>query len=143
MKLNKKGATLGGWTEAILLSVLFIFAFASVIVGMNAKYNKNYDGTLGLAPDAIQEQFADYQNSLQTSSQGDATFTSVNGLSLSTSWALIKSTGNLVWGFITGGWTEKLVYAMHFPAYFALIFRILWFCSIGFIILTILFKVRP
>lgn len=136
-------ASFSGWTEAILLSLLFIMGFATVIGGMNAKYNQDYDATLGLATDSVQDAFQTYQNTLQTSTEGKATFESVNGLSLSTSWKLLKATGDLVWGVIGGGWTEKLVTAIGLPAYFALIFRILWFISIGFILITILFKVVP
>lgn len=137
-------ASFSGWTEAILLSMLFLFGFASVIGGMNEKYHESYDPSLGLSTTEVQAAFNTYQNTLQTTTNtGQASFESVNGLSLSTSWQLLKATGDLVWGVISGGWTEKLVYAIGLPAYVALIFRILWFISIGFILITILFKVRP
>jgi hypothetical protein len=137
-------ASFSGWTEGILLSLLFVLAFATVIGGMNAKYNENFDGTLGLAPNNTISQFNTYQSTLQTTTNtGEASFETVNGLSLSTSWQLMKATGDIIWGFITGGWTEKIVSFIGLPPYVALIFRILWFISIGFIIITILFKVRP
>ena len=143
-KWNKKGASFSGWTEVILMSVLFLLAFATVIGGMNVKYHQNYDATLGLSTSDVQSAFNTYQGTLQTTTNtGEASFQSVNGLSLSTSWQLMKATGDLIWGVLSGGWTEKLVNAMSLPAYVALIFRILWFISIGFIIITILFKVRP
>ena len=137
-------ASFSGWTEAIMLSILFVLAFATVIGGMNAKYHQSYDGTLGLAPNSTLANFQTYQGTLQTTTNtGQASFETVNGLSLSTSWQLMKATGDLIWGFVTGGWTEKVVYYMGLPSYVAVIFRILWFISIGFIIITILFKVRP
>ena len=144
LMINKKGVSFSGWTEAILLSVLFLFGFGTVIGGMNVKYNENYDPTLGLSTQEVQNAFNTYQNTLQTTTNtGEASFESVNGLSLSTSWQLLKATGDLIWGVISGGWAEKIVYAIGLPTYFALVFRILWFISIGFILITIIFKVRP
>lgn len=136
-------ASFTGWTEGILLSVLFVLALTSVIGGMNGLYGGNYDGSLGLDSTGIQEDFNTYQTTLQTTTEGQATFGSVDGLSLSTSWKLIKATGDIIWSFTTGGWTENVVSLMQLPSYFAIIFRMLWFISIGFIIITILFKVRP
>ena len=136
-------ATFSGWFEGILLSLLFLLAFAAVIGGYNSYYgNVVTDSTLGLNVSGVQSAMTEYQNTLESATQGEAQYDS-NGLSLLTSWKLIKGTGSLIWSVLTGGWLEALTNTAQLPPYFSLIFRILWFVSIGFIILTILFKIKP
>ena len=131
-----------GWTEGILLSLLFLIGFAAVISGMNALYNESYDGTMGLATHSMQEAFNNYQKTIENATTGKVQYQSVTGLTLFTSWDLIKATGDLVWSILSGGFVEDLVNLIHLPSYFALIFRILYFISIGFIILFIIFRVK-
>jgi len=138
---NKKGYSLSGWTEGILFSVLFVLLLGIVISGMNAGYSKSYD--VGLNTNSTQQAFEDYQSTLDTQiGSGEADFTSSSGLTLKSSWGIIKSGTGIIWSFLTGGWIETIVGYMRAPPVLALIFRILYFLSIGFIVLKILFKVK-
>lgn len=140
--MNKKGSSLSLWTEVILLSLLIV-----VMLGMSVgEYNRIYgkSNSLGLGMNETELALVNYQDSLANEMKGgEADFNSVSGLTLGTSWNMIKSLILIVWSFITGGWTETLVNYMNLPIYVALIFRILYFISLGAIALFILFKVRP
>jgi len=140
-KKNKKGYSMSGWTEGILFSVLFVLILGIVIAGMNVSYGESY--SIGLNTNATQEAFTQYQDTIDAQiGSGDADFTSASGLTLKSSWGIIKSGTSIIWSFLTGGWIEIIVGYMNLPPEVALIFRILYFLSIGFIILKILFKVK-
>lgn len=135
--------SLSGWTEGILLSVLIVILFGGVIVGFNTMYNK--DNQIGLGTNTSQSEFSEYQGTLADQIQsGEADFTSSEGLTLKSSWNIIESASSIIWNFFTGGWIETILTDyMKLPSIVATIFRILFFLSMGFIILKILFKVKP
>lgn len=138
---NKKGSTMEGWTEGIVFSVLFVIILGGVVfTGMN----NTYDGDLqieGLDTSSVQSTFENLQESQQEKIDGgDATFQSDSGLTLSTSWDMIKSILSMVLGFLGGGWVEALVSYLHLPAIVGVIIRGLWIVTLGFIILGILFS---
>jgi hypothetical protein len=140
-KKNKKGSTFEGWTEGIVFSVLFVIVLGGVVfTGMN----NTHDGDLqieGLDTDDVQTTFENLQKSQQEKIDGgDATFQSDSGLTLSTSWDMVKSILSMVIGFLGGGWVEALVSYMHLPAIVGLIIRGLWIVALGFVILGILFN---
>ena len=140
--MNKKGYSLSGWTEGILLSVLIVMILGIVITNMNGMYNKDHQ--IGLGTNTTQNAYVDYQDTLQNQiGSGEAEFSADQGLTLKSSWGILKSGVNIIWNFLTGGWIETIVFYMKLPAEVAIIFRILYFLSIGFIILWILFKVKP
>ena len=142
--MNKKGATLGNWLEASLLSIGFVILLAVVIVGMNGIYGQNYDGTFGLGSKATTESFEQLQGTLTTGVQeGEATFGDDGGLSISTMWALVKTTWNVIGDFITGGWIEDVGSLANIPTPFLVILRILYLVSITFILIKLLFKLKP
>ncbi len=139
---NKKGYSLGGWIEVILFSILFVAVFAIVIGGMNNRYGKDYQ--VGIGANTTESALINYQGTLESQTkEGEATFTSTEGLTLKSSWGMIKNIVTIVWDFLTGGWIETIVIYMKLPLIVALIFRVLYFISIGLILLTILFKVKP
>ena len=138
---NKKAYSMSGWTEGILLSVLFVMVLGIVFAGLNSSYGESYD--IGLSTNATQEAFENYQDTLDAQiGSGEADFTSSSGLTLKSSWGIIKSGTGIIWSFLTGGWIETTVMYMGAPPELALIMRILYFLSIGFIVLKILFKVK-
>ena len=140
-KKNKKGYSMSGWTEGILFSVLFVLILGIVIAGMNASYGEIY--SIGLNTNATEQAFIQYQDTLKSQvGTGEADFSSSSGLTLKSSWGIIKSGTSIIWSFLTGGWIEIIVGYMNLPPEVALIFRILYVLSIGFIILKILFKVK-
>jgi len=141
-KLNKKGYSLSGWVEGILLSLLVVILLGIFIGGGNSLYGTNHQ--IGLGGNTTEQSFVDYQSSLENEvTQGEAEFTSDQGLTLKSSWSILKSLGGIIWDFLTGGWIESVVSYMKLPIEVALIFRILYFISIGLIILYLLFKVKP
>lgn len=139
---NKKGYSMGGWTEGILLSMLIVMILGIVIGGFNVMYGK--DNQIGLGTNTSKDYIA-YQSTLEREiAGGEAVFDAKSGLTLKSSWGIITAGINIIWDFLTGGWIETIIIKMmKLPAQVALIFRILYFLSIGFIILKILFKVRP
>ena len=139
---NKKGYSMSGWTEGILLSILLVAVLGIVVAGMNVKYGQNYD--IGLGADTTESAYIEYQDTLDREiGGGEVEFSANQGLTLKSSWGIIKSGINIIWNFLTGGWIESIVAYMHLPSVVGVILRILYFISVGFIILTILFKVKP
>ena len=138
---NKEGYSLGGWSEGILFSILLVMVLGIVIGGMNLKYGEN--NQIGLGGNTTESAFVDYQSTLEREiSGGEAVFNAQSGLTLKSSWGIIKSGITIIWDFFTGGWIETIVLYMKLPAQVAIIFRLLYFLSIGYIILKILFKVK-
>lgn len=139
---DKKGYSLGGWIEGILFSIFFVGVLAIVIGGMNIKYRQ--DNQLGIGANTTESALIDYQGTLETQTkEGEATFTSTEGLTLKSSWGMVKNIVVIVWDFLTGGWIETICISMKLPSIVASIFRRLYFISLGLIVLTILFKVKP
>jgi len=140
---NKKGATLQNWVEGIIIAVLFVIVFGVVIADMNNLYGKDHT-IVGLETAGIQDSIEDYQESIEEKfSGGEATFLAQVGLTLKTSWDIISSTMALIWNFIAGGWIRTIsTDYLKLPPVVGLIFQILYFISIGFIVLKILFKVK-
>ena len=133
---------MGGWSEGILFSVLVVMLLGIVVGGFNVMYGEN--NVIGLGINDTQESFINYQSTLEREiGGGEANFDSNSGLTLKSSWAVIKSGLNIIWDFFSGGWIETvIVQMMKLPTEVALIFRVLYFLSMGFIILKILFKVK-
>ena len=138
---NKKGSTFEGWTEGIIFSVLFILVLGGIVFG---GLNNTHDANMtieGLDTSATQSTFESYQESQQEKIEGgDASFESNSGLSLSTSWDMVKSVLSMVMGFITGGWVETLVAYLHLPSIVGVILKGLWIVALGFIILRVIFN---
>jgi len=141
--MNRKGATLEGWMQGIMLAVLFVIIFTTVVV---TKFNEKYGGNYtieGLPTDTIQENFEEYQAGMGEKLQGgEASFTSVAGITLSTSWDILISTMSTIWYFIGAGWINTIVSYLRLPLIIAYILRGLFMVAIGFILLKILFKVK-
>ena len=138
---DKGGYSMGGWTEGILLSILAVMVLGLIVSGFNNMYGN--DNEIGLGTNAT-DDYVTYQSTLETEiGGGEAEFSASEGLTLKSSWGVIKAGISIIWDFLTGGWIETVIIKMmKLPAEVALIFRILYFLSIGFIILKILFKVR-
>ena len=141
--MNKSGKTLENWMQGIMLAVLFVIVFSAIIVPY---FNKNHSGNYtieGLPTETIQEKFEKYQEGMSEKLQGgEVSFTSVAGLTLSTSWDIIVSTLTTIWYFISAGWINTLISYVNLPLQVAYILRGLFIIAIGFILLKILFKVK-
>lgn len=140
--MNKK-ATLQGWTEGIIIAVLFVILFGVVIGGMNTLYSEDHE-IVGLDTQDMSDSIETYQESLNEKFKGgDVSFLSSIGMTLSTSWDIISSTTHLIWQFITGGWIRTIIVDyLRLPTQVGIMFQILYFIAIGFLILKLLFKVK-
>jgi hypothetical protein len=142
--MNKKGYSMSGWTETILLSLLFVLVTGIIIANFNDMYGKNYDIGLGAQTNSSLNSFVNSQDTLASNVKGgEASFTT-DGISLKSSWEMIKTIGNIFWSFITGGWIETITTNyLGLPEQVGFIFRVLYFLSIIFIIMRLLFKIKP
>ena len=134
-------ANFSHWIEGMIFIVLFAVLITGVVGNFNSLYGKSND--VGLGMNSTQNALVNMQDTGQTNiNEGEASFNSLYGLNLFSSWALIKQIAGVVWSFLTGGFIENIATNMlGLPAEVGLMFRILYFISILMVILYILFKV--
>jgi hypothetical protein len=133
-----------GWTEGIILSLVFVAVLTLVVGNFNLMYNKSY--TLPFADNSGSEQlFINYQDTAQSQIKGgEAQFDAQQGITLKSSWGLAKDAVTITWNFLSGGWIEQTVAAWNLgEAGTALArgLRIIYFLSLVFALLYALFKV--
>lgn len=137
--------SVSGWVEGIVLSLAFVAVLGVVIAGFNLQYNKHY--SIGLDDNRTEQLFITYQDTAQQQIQGgEATFDASQGITLKSSWGLTKDVVNIVWTFLSGGWIEKIAIMMNLGTagmILARALRIIYFISLVFGLLYILFKVQP
>ncbi len=140
--MNKKGYSISGWVEGIALVILFLGIFGSIISGMNTHYGKDYQIGLGTQINGTKQALIDYQDTASGEiTGGEAEFTTSQGLTLKSSWGILKSIGSVIWGFFSGGFIETIIVNwIHLNMEVAIILRVLWFISVIFAIVTVLFR---
>ena len=136
--------SLQGWTEGIILSLVFLVVLTVVVGSFNLMYNQN--NVLPFSDGSNAEQlFVNYQDTAQKqTSGGDVAFDASQGITLKSSWGLANDIKTIVWNFLTGGWIEQIVGAWNLGesgTALAKGLRILYFLSLVFAILFALFKV--
>lgn len=136
--------SLSAWTESILFIIAFIAITAVIVVNFNYLYDKDYQIGLG-ANTTVGDKFINYQETASGAIEGgEADFTSLNGLTLKSSWEMSKTVFSIVGGFITGGFIEDSFRTMGLGESGLILakwLRVLFFISLVFAILYILFKV--
>jgi hypothetical protein len=143
--MNKKGVSLGTLTEMILGIILVLLCLIIVVANLNVQYGQNNDPTFGISTNSTLDNFKDYQGTIETGMQGEASTNQISGISLSSSWGIIKTGLSLVFGFVTGQWIQNAAALLHLGSAgmaLALILRLLFIFAIGFILLRILFKIN-
>lgn len=139
--MNKKGYSFGGWIEGILMSVVVVIAFGLVLSDLNQIHSQSYN--IGLGTDTTINAITNLQSTIQNKTvTGEAKFGSVAGITLSSSWDMIVTVFAVVGDFLGGNWITTILGYMHIPSTISLIIRILFWMSLAFIIMKILFKVR-
>jgi len=130
------------WIEAVLLIVLTVGVMVLLITDMNELYGKNYQ-IEGLDTSSLQSQIEELSNSsAQQIRTGEVTFWGGLGMSLSTSWAVILSTAQLLWGFLSGNFINVIIVQyMGLPTIVAVVFRSLYFIAVMFLILKVVFRI--
>jgi len=135
--------SLSGWSEGILLVIAVIGVLAIIFTGFNGMYSKDHQ--LGFGTNTTADSFIEYtDNANNLIEGGEADFDSNAGITLRSSWSITKQVFSIVRDFITGGFIEDLFNAMNAGEAgqtFAVYLRIIWFLSLIFAILYILFKV--
>lgn len=137
-------ASINGWTEAIIISLVFVGVLVIITGSYNLMYNKN--NALPFVDNSGAEQlFIEYSDTAQTQIQGgEAQFDAQQGITVKSSWGLAKDAVSISWNFLTGGWIEQTISAMNLGESGTLLakgLRILYFLSLLFAILYALFKV--
>ena len=137
-------ATISGWTEGIILSLVFLTVLSLIVVAMNYDYGKN--NVLPFNDNSGSEAlFIKYQDTAATQiTGGEAVLDAQQGITLKSSWGLTKDVTSVVWSFISGGWIEQVIDAWGLGeagSALAKGLRILYFLSLVFAILYGLFKV--
>ena len=142
--MNKKGASLSGWTEVALFSVLISILLIIIVGNMNILHDQNKDATFGFSSNSTLTGLKDYQSTLESSiKEGESSTSSITGLSLSSTWEMIKAGINIVWDFLIGNWVRGAVKLIRLPTDVGIILQILYVLSVGFIAIKLLLKVKP
>jgi len=139
-------ASLSGWTEAGVGVILLLLCMGIIVSYMNIDYGQDNDPTFGMSTEDTLQDFKDYQGTLQTGLEGEATTEGTEGISLSSSWGIVKAGISMTFDFVTGGWINNAIGLMNLGKagdYLALGLRLLFVFSIGFILIKLLFKVKP
>ena len=140
MVMNKK-ASIGGWTETIILSMLFVALLGMVVGYMNTTYGGSNE--IGLDTSAIDANgtFAQYTITAQGQIEGGETEQTDTGLSLTNSWSIAKGIFTIVWGVLSGAWIANLGAMMMLPIVVSNVLRILFIASLIFAVIRLFFKV--
>ena len=147
--VGKKGASLGGWMEGIVLISIFLFCLSGVVVEMNRMYEPTEDVDIGLisqlSAEELESNTTDYVDSSQTT-LGGATVEKGGdgGLSFLDAWTLTYSMVKLVFHTLSGGWIYTiLVEYIGLSGVIAGLIRALWVIGIIFGIVKLFMKVSP
>jgi len=137
-------ASVSNWTEGILLSLAFVGILGFVVGSFNVMYGERYN--VGLSDNAGTEAlFIEYQDTAQTQIEGgEAEFDAEQGITLKSSWGLVKDVIGILWNFLSGGWIEDVISLFKLGeagTILAKTLRIIYFLSLVFAVLYALFKV--
>lgn len=138
--------SISGWTEGVLLTLAFLTIFGIVVAGFNLMYDKN--NSIGLSDESGAEQlFIEYQDTSQQQIKGgEVEFDAEQGITLKSSYGITKDVLSIMWSFISGGFIEQLAEAWNVGEaglVFAKALRVIYFLSLVFALLYLLFKVIP
>jgi hypothetical protein len=136
-------ASVSGWVEGALFSLLFLSVLGIVLAGFNLQYGQSY--SLGVTDNTTQQLFIEYQDTAEQQIRGgEVQFDAETGISLKNSYGLAVDAISIIWSFLSGGFIENIVSLLNLGAAgtaLATTLRILWFLSLVFALLYALFKV--
>ncbi len=140
---GKIGASFTGWTEGVLLLLVFMASGIIIVGGFNSLYEKNND--IGLMPNNTYEEFTSLIGSSTEEIEGSEVEFD-QGLNVFSSWGIIKAVAVVIWNFLSGNMLVNLignfVVLGESGRWLALVLRVLFMISVIYIILKILFKVK-
>jgi len=137
---------LAEWGTGIMFSLLFLGVFTGIIVEMNGSYHQS--NVVGLVDNSNgTNRFITYMDKgSQKVTGGEVSLDATNGITLKTSYQLVEDFIGLVWDFVSGGWIGDVIDMLNLGTMGTLLsvtLRILFFISIIFALIYILFKVNP
>jgi len=140
--MNNKGSSITSWVFGILTILLLLVIIQSqVLTPMNSIYNKSYE--TGLNTSAI-DDFDRIRGTGNSEVEGGEVSQTSDGLTLLSSWSMIKGIYRTLTDFIGGGFINNLFTdILDFPPIFASVFIIMMWISLILIIVYIFMKVVP
>lgn len=134
---------ISGWTEGIILTLLFVGVLTLIVGNFNLMYNQSY--TLPISDNSTESLFITYQDTAETQiNTGEVQFDATQGVTLKSSYGMVKDATNIIWTFLSGGFIENVANMWNLSdsgILLARALRILWFLSLVFALLYALFKV--
>ena len=109
--MNKKGFTLSGVGEAIIVMLLFIFIVNIVVSGMNTQFGKNLALPTGLnnETNSIYNKLSGQAVSAGNSTLGGDVNQNSFGFSILQAGSLFLAFLSTAWFVLTGGWIPQLL----------------------------------
>ncbi len=137
-------AGVSSWTEGIIFSLMFLGILSLITVGFNNLYGGN--NSIPIADNSGAEGlFITYANTSQQQIEGgEVDFNAQQGITLKSSYGILKDVTKICWSFISGGWIEQIIGAWNLGEAGTILakgLRILYFLSLVFALLYGLFKV--
>ncbi len=131
-----------GMTEGIIMALLFVVLTGAVVGYFNLEYDEDFE--TGLDTGGL-ETFYSSTDTAYDATTGEVTQTA-EGLTLGSSWKMVKGLISTTWSFINGSWINTLVtkiLKLEDAAGFtiAMVLRILFLGLILWSIIKIFFKV--
>lgn len=134
---------ISGWTEGIILTLVFVAVLTIAISNFNVLYDK--DNSLGFTDNTTEQLFIEYQQTTQDQIEGgDVAFDADQGITLKSSYGMAKDGIRIVNSFLTGGFIERafeMIGAGEGGMALARGLRILYVLSLIFALLYALFKI--
>jgi len=132
-----------GMTEGIIMALLFVVLTGAVIGYLNLEYGENFE--TGLDTSGLTD-FYDATDAAYDATTGEVTQTN-DGLSLTSSWKMLKGLVTVSWGFINGSWINDLMVMIKLTGVagytVGMVLRVLFLGLILFAIIKVFFKVTP
>lgn len=140
-------SSFNSWTETILMIILFVGVFSLITYNLNQEFGQSFEVPFLNFTNNSYQDLKNYQgNATQQIDEGEVQFNQEQGITLKTSFALAKGILNTIWRFITGGFIRDAVATLGLGKagdQLADILQILFFISMIFALLYLLFKVMP
>lgn len=143
--MNRKAASLSGFSEAIIGVLLFLGCVVTVMVSMNHDYGTNYDPTFGIATNDTATALNNYPDTLKTGVEGEASTNAIQGVNVVAAYGIVKEGLSIVFQFLTGGFIQNAVGLLNLGqagVMLGLALRLLFILAVGFILIKIIFKVK-
>jgi hypothetical protein len=147
-KLNKKGAALTAWIEAVVIIVFFIVALGIIGSKMNEDYSgisTSHDLTYGLNSNATQNALIALEEDFSNSTtEGQMSFSTFGWFIISTVPHMLYSTVSLLITFVSGGFINSIVGMLQigeFTNIVTIVLRLLWVLGLIFVLIKLVLKV--